>query len=630
MKPSEPKPEKFGTVLGIAPGGVPVYSSDYDSANKDEFPDRRAYRSFLDGVFMGYKWQCVELARRWFYVNRQSVFDDIPMAYDIFRLRSIKRLDDETRLPLYSFKNGSRRRPEAGCLLIWDAEGEFGITGHVAVVTEVHDDFIRFVEQNVENKLWPEEQTFSRQLKTRQTEDGGYWVEPGSNDATILGWVLQTDDDTFADHIAEPDTKLFGPLMHSVPDTGQAASSWIDVTHPAGATYVSTYGHVLVSEPVNTHKYVCISETAFSELKRATNELHHLFMRATDYVLQDDRHLQQFNLPAALWPMIKASWNHRDSSMITGRFDFSISENGLKVYEYNADSASCYFEAARLQSQWAEHFGCTIGRAPGSTIFKRLVRAWKAQEIKDVLHIMQDNDAEETYHALFMKSAMEDAGLRVKVLKGFSDLHWHNGTIVDSENIPIKQVWKTWAWETVFEQVREQTEGQAVLDKSPDASSALRIGDVLLRPEVVVHEPLWTVIPSNKAILPVMWALFPDHPYLLNSQFELTDDLRQSGYVEKPIVGRSGENIAIIASDESVLRETDGRFGSHKKIYQRLCPLPKADRMNVQLCTFSVTGSFAGACVRVDPSLVIKGGSDVMPLRVVSDDLYASIKQKID
>ena len=286
--------------------------------------------------------------------------------------------------------------------------------------------------------------------------------------------MLQTDDDTFADHIAEPDMKLFGPLIDSVPDTGQAASSWIDITHPAGASYVSTYGHVLVSEPANTHKYVCLSETAFSELKRATNELHHLFMRATDYVLQDDRHLQQFNMPAALWPMIKASWNHRNSSMITGRFDFSISENGLKVYEYNADSASCYFEAACLQSQWAEHYGCTIGRDPGSTIFKRLVRAWKAQEIKDVLHIMQDNDAEETYHALFMKSAMEDAGLRVKVLKGSSDLHWRNGTIVDSENIPIKQVWKTWAWETVFEQVREETEGQAVIDKSSEVSSALR------------------------------------------------------------------------------------------------------------------------------------------------------------
>ncbi len=104
--------------------------------------------------------------------------------------------------------------------------------------------------------------------------------------------------------------------------------------------------------------------------------------------------------------------------MITGRFDFSISENGLKVYEYNADSASCYLEAARLQTEWANHFGCTIGRSPGEKLFGCLVQAWKARSIKDILHIMQDVDDEETYHALFMKSAMEEAGLIVKILHG--------------------------------------------------------------------------------------------------------------------------------------------------------------------------------------------------------------------
>ena len=32
----------------------------------------------------------------------------------------------------------------------------------------------------------------------------------------------------------------------------------------------------------------------------------------------------------------------------------------------------------------------------------------------------------------------------------------------------------------------------------------VRLIDVLLRPEVLVYEPLWTAIPSNKAILPVL------------------------------------------------------------------------------------------------------------------------------
>ncbi|MEE4166880.1 MAG: glutathionylspermidine synthase family protein [Desulfocapsaceae bacterium] len=618
MKSPRSRVEKFGTVLGVAPGNVAVYSSDYDSAEKSDYPDRRAYRSYVDGIFMGYKWQCVELARRWFYVNRQLVFDDVPMAYDIFRLRTIRRISDDRPLPLYSFKNGSRRRPEAGSLLIWDAEGEFGITGHVAVVTEVHDRYIRFVEQNVENTLWPEERTFSRQLQASIAADGGYCIEPCFEGASILGWVIQSADDTFAEPVAEPDTALFSPLIASLEDTGQGDSPWVDTTRPAGKAYVSTYGHVMVSDSVNTCKYVCLSETACAQLKRATNELHHLFMRATDHVLQDDRLLRKFNIPVTIWPDIKASWNQRNSSMITGRFDFSISEMGLKAYEYNADSASCYFEAGQLQSDWAGHFGCRIGRDPGSDILQHLARAWKAQKINGILHIMQDVDVEETYHALFMKSAMEDGGLAVKVLNGVAGIRCSSGQIIDPDGIPIKHVWKTWAWETVFEQIRKET-------TAPLERNAPGLADILLHPEIQVFEPLWTAIPSNKAILPVMWELFPDHPYLLDSQFELTENLRSSGYVKKPIVGRSGENIAIIDTDELILRKTDGRFGTHKRIYQRFCPLSQVEQMNIQVCTFSVQGSYSGVCVRVDPSLVIKGESDVMPLRIVSDEEYHKI-----
>ena len=132
------------------------------------------------------------------------------------------------------------------------------------------------------------------------------------------------------------------------------------------------------------------------------------FMHATDYVLQHPELLPSFNLPEALWPRIRQSWDNRRNEMITGRFDFALSENGLKVYEYNADSASCYLETARLQAEWASHYGCKIGRSPGEKLYGFLVKAWRAQGIKDVLHIMQDIDAEETYHALFMKSAMEE------------------------------------------------------------------------------------------------------------------------------------------------------------------------------------------------------------------------------
>ena len=140
MKPGIRKaPAKFGALLGVAPGGVPIYSSDYDSADEREYPTRQSYQSHVHGVFMGYKWQCVEFARRWLYLNKGYIFEDIPMAYDIFNLRFVRRISDNAALPLHAFGNGSRRLPEPGCLLIWNEGGEFARTGHVAIVTDPAD-----------------------------------------------------------------------------------------------------------------------------------------------------------------------------------------------------------------------------------------------------------------------------------------------------------------------------------------------------------------------------------------------------------------------------------------------------------------------------------------------------------
>jgi glutathionylspermidine synthase len=110
-------------------------------------------------------------------------------------------------------------------------------------------------------------------------------------------------------------------------------------------------------------------------------------------------------------------------------------------------------------------------------------------------------------------------------------------------------VWKTWAWETAIEQIREvsETEYAAVPIRTGHPEGEVRLIDVLLRPEVLVFEPLWTVIPGNKAILPVLWQLFPNHRYLLDTDFEVNDLLKQTGYAAKPIAGRCGSNIDLIS-----------------------------------------------------------------------------------
>ena len=227
-----------------------------------------------------------------------------------------------------------------------------------------------------------------------------------------------------------------------------------------------------------------------------------------------------------------------------------------------------------------------------------------------------------TYHALFMKSAMEAAGIRCKIVKGTASLQWDDaGWVCDADGIRIKWVWKT--WETALDQIRHELDDDAEdlrLHRRIDRRRhAPRLVDVLLREEVMVYEPLWTLVTSNKAILPVVKAMFPSSRFLLDAHFELTDKLRRSGYVAKLIVGRWGANIAIVGRNDEIVAATDGSFDDRDTVYQKLFRLPVVDGHNVQVGTFSAGGTYAGACVRVDRPPIIGWSSDLLPLRVVPD-----------
>lgn len=379
-------------------------------------------------------------------------------------------------------------------------------------------------------------------------------------------------------------------------------------------------GHAINHD--DPYRYFTISKSAEQELIRATNELHIMYLHATDKVLKEDDLLRHFNIPEILWPRLRLSWQKRRHQMISGRLDFCMNERGLKVYEYNADSASCHTETGLILQKWAEQGGLNTGSNPGEHLLDALSDCWKHSDAKSFVHIMQDENHEESYHAQFMQRALSQAGFESKILHGLAGLHWDKrGRLVDDENRQVKCVWKTWAWETALEQLRQESEIQAAAPaiRTGHPKDKVRLVDVLLRPEVTVFEPLWTVIPSNKAILPVLWSLFPHHRYLLETSFEINESLTQSGYAVKPIAGRCGNNIALIDHQEQILDKTAGQFTEQENIYQQLWCLPRVADQYIQICTFTVGGHYGGTCLRSDPSLVIKSDSDIQPLRVLKD-----------
>jgi glutathionylspermidine synthase len=80
---------------------------------------------------------------------------------------------------------------------------------------------------------------------------------------------------------------------------------------------------------------------------------------------------------------------------------------------------------------------------------------------------------------------------------------------------------------------------------------------------------------SNKGILPVLWQLYPRHPYLLEASFD-GPGLMMS-WVKKPLLGREGANITLHQPGRDL--ETGGDYGEEGFVWQEFAPTKTFDGM---------------------------------------------------
>jgi glutathionylspermidine synthase len=104
------------------------------------------------------------------------------------------------------------------------------------------------------------------------------------------------------------------------------------------------------------------------------------------------------------------------------------------------------------------------------------------------------------------------------------------------------------------------------------------------------------MIVSNKAILPMLWERFPDHPNVLPAARapELLPD--QHGIVKKPLLGREGSNVTIAAPGVTV--ETAGPYGGEGFVYQAYADLGVHDGMRPVIGSWVIGGHAAGIGIR--------------------------------
>src|SRR5690606_14488908 len=68
--------------------------------------------------------------------------------------------------------------------------------------------------------------------------------------------------------------------------------------------------------------------------------------------------------------------------------------------------------------------------------------------------------------------------------------------------------------------------------------------------KTVVINPAYTLLFQSKALLKILWEIYPYHPLLLNTAYQ---PLYRRKNVEKVILGREGANIRILSPDGTVV-----------------------------------------------------------------------------
>lgn len=336
------------------------------------------------------------------------------------------------------------------------------------------------------------------------------------------------------------------------------------------------------------------------DLEDPSAEIHQMCLAVVDEVVHSETLLARFQIPESFWQPIADSWRAGEPSLYS-RLDFAYNGQGhAKLYENNADTPTSLYESGFWQWLWLEELVNKGNVAQNADQFNSLQEKLvnRFAEIADFYQIQQihfscckDTD-EDRGTVQYLQDCAAEASLKSPFVFiediGLSEA----GYFTDLQDQVIDSCFKLYPWE--FMQREDFAEHIA-------------------NAEVKWLEPIWKSILSNKALMPMLWKLFPNHPNLLPAYFE--DELAsasESKLVKKPIFSREGANVSII-EDGNTLLEADGPYGDEGYIYQAFHPLPRFGDNHTLIGSWLVNDQPAGISVREDTSPITQDMSRYLP-----------------
>lgn len=362
--------------------------------------------------------------------------------------------------------------------------------------------------------------------------------------------------------------------------------NWEERLEVVGFTFHSIEG-------VYWNEGICYEFTSeqVDKIDDVTAELHKMCLDAVQYVIDKDL-FPQLGMKSLAEQLVRSSWA-RDDKSIYGRFDLSYDGKGEpKLLEYNADTPTALVESSIAQWVWLEDVFPKYDQF--NSIHEKLMDAFRdVKEIvgESVMHFSCVKDHEEDLVTTeYMRDLAIQCGIETKHIYvediGYAE---EERLFADQDSYSISHMFKLYPWEWLIQD---------------------EFGKYITDFNIVMFEPAWKMVLSNKGILPILWEMYPGHPNLLPSYFDASK--LEAVYVAKPLLSREGANVTLY-DRQGARSVSDGFYGAEGYVYQEAKPLPCFDGNYAVVGSWIINGLPAGMGIREDDTPITKNTSRFVP-----------------
>lgn len=324
-------------------------------------------------------------------------------------------------------------------------------------------------------------------------------------------------------------------------------------------------------------------------------------LRKTTRRLVKEERWRELGIPHNAQKLVRYSAENEWDDFLLGRFDFAggFGDYPIKMLEFNADTCSLIPETAHVQRHLWVEMRRKQGKGPYDPLLVTLTRRFQT-----ILRQHPDREP----NLLLSTLGYEEDWLNVEVISeaahnaGFQQVHKVDleSVIFDPENGAFIEIgperfvhfgfwYKMIPWDFfAFEE--------------PELMGILT--DLVLEDKLKVLNPAWTMMMQSKGILPFLTQDSPEVAAILKASFSATD-FPDGRYAQKPIFGRTGENVALFDGEARAVAQNDGDYGDQSRVYQDLASFAvDAEGYRYQASVF-YTDEAAGIGIRRQDDLII-------------------------